>query len=225
MIMATKLLGVLCLLAVLHANAAVITYNFAGTLTQLTNVNTGLTVDAGAPFSGRFSYDTDGAAIYSEPGYTAYSGATFMEFTIGALTITGGQAAGSSMNVYNDYPLGPDSGYLDNFSARYVPDIPAVFPEMLPRRTRMDVAFSTDAPNPPVALGSLAIPDALDLSSFTFALATVEFLGSELTTGSRVQLVLRGPITSLTLQEVPEPSTITVGLGLLALALIRRSRG
>lgn len=195
------------------ARADLITFAFGGVIDDSETSR----VPEGTPFSGTITYDLDAIDEDDDPTYGSYtfplpdSAPVGFMYTVGALTFTANEEA--YLIVFNDGPRG------DRFIFRGSrPGNNQLIDGQITLFGVNEAVFSSDRP-----------PGALDLASFPFA----EFSGTFRVPppGPRqpsVEYAFSGPISTLTLVPVPEPSgLVLMGTGVLAiLALaLRRSRG
>jgi hypothetical protein len=195
------------------ARADLITFAFGGVIDDSETSR----VPEGTPFSGTITYDLDAIDEDDDPTYGSYtfplpdSAPVGFTYTVGALTFAANEEA--YLIVFNDGPRG--DGFIFRGSR---PGTNQLIDGQITIFGLDETVFPTDRP-----------PVALNLADFAFA----EFSGVFRVPppGPRqpsVEYTFSGPISTLTLVPVPEPSgLVLMGTGsLVVLAFaVRRSRG
>lgn len=185
-------------------HGAIITYDFAGTLTSSLG-----TLTTGDAFSGSYTFDTTVAAT-GNSSFAVFNNLTGVSLTIGGFAASIGPGSGLP-EIQQDDVVGADrysllgrnptgSSQIDGL------DISAI-------GFRLDDTSGTAISD---ALVLLANPMLADFTSNTFLL----FFGSP--TGGRFEVVT-GTMSSLSERTVPEPATLALlGIGLVGISYQRR---
>jgi hypothetical protein len=210
-IMSKALALVGCVLLGASAQAAIVTYNFAGT-TDYSSV-----AGTAATFTGTFSYDaaipasyngTDSGGVWTV--YTATAGHGFsLALQSGSVAAAGASKPGSSLEVYNSTPGHPGDSFGATLTNGYNTFTGGANGGYISFRDANGSAFS-----------STALPTSLDLLAFTDAKINLSF--------ANYLYSYQGSITSLSLtasSAAPEPASwgmMITGFGAIGGALRRR---
>ncbi len=208
-------LTVLLVLVASSAHALLIRLDFAGTVDVVSDPAgefTGL-IASGDPFSGQLVYDTDLVDTESSASWGRYLAAsTSLVGTFGSFTETNGPYE-VLLNVYDGRNvIAPNPALDDALSASVRP------PSGSGTYSTLSVTLGDKTAS---AFGSDALPSSLDLADFDFARATL-VCTSHINRICENYWFIQGEIDALSVEVVPEPSTITLlGGSLLAVGAAR----
>lgn len=201
----------------LPAQAALVSYNFAGAITSASDPLASFGIVTGDPFVGSFTYDTSLGIASSGPGNVLYEQPAPIAPMNFSVTINGVQYAAANSSAPLSIQVTDNAGGLqDQFGYHTVFGGSLVHPlsGSYPFSNMALVLRDTSA----TVFSSTAIPSSLDLNDFDdngFSLNLTQELGN-----LESETLFLGTITSLT--SVPEPGSLL--LLLTALPLIRRFR-
>jgi len=187
------------------ASAALLTFNFAGTL------NAGNTIDGygpGSPFTGSLSYTVPQVPLGACTNNCQYlPDAVSVSFGVAGLASPGGGT--NRLRVQNNVGPGLDSFSL-NLNAGIVDTIPNV------TVTSMSMALQD---NQGTVFADASLPLTFpSLSDFEIRSVTFNFIDNLGLTGTAV-----GTLSSFEIAQTPEPGVLgLLGIGMIALALTRR---
>jgi len=224
--MKTKVLGLMVvglLAGSMGANGAVVTYDFTGWISEVTDgpvFASGIALNTGAV--GSFSYD-NAATGQAVPGFTTYAGAIkSFSLNVGSNQLVWNPASFSetAVNIYNNSNM-PTA---DLFSGRVVQNTVA---GLTPPGAMLDPSAALIAGinlGADTLFNNESLPPSLDFAAFTWH--AVRLFPQLPNQGSNPDDgYLRVELTSLTLRAVPEPDTLALlGLGLAGLGLTRRRK-
>lgn len=197
------------------AQAALVSYNFAGAITTASDplVNFGIVV--GNPLAGSFTYDTSLGVVSSGPGNVVYEQSAPLTFSV---TVNGVQYSAANSSAPLRVQVTDNSGGLNDQFVFHT-----VFAGSLVHPLSGSYPFSNMAlslhDSSATVFSSTAIPSSLDLNDFDiagFSLNLSQALGEP-----ESETLFLGSITSLT--PVPEPGSLVLLLTALPL-MIRLSR-
>lgn len=199
------------LFAVPSAEAAIITVDFSGTLSNVPSVLSG-TFSNGQAFSGRYRFDTTAVGSpLSNPAWVRY---TYLDFTltIGALTLTATGAPGSNVINILDNVGGFDTYRLDATRFAGAPRVDTLYVV----RTYLQFTSAGDAHGTSLPSG---VPNLADYA-FNRSIQ-VTFGPNQFSLADSVTLF--GTVTSTRPGSVPEPATLALAaVGVTAVARRRR---
>jgi hypothetical protein len=212
-----------------EAKAAIITFDFGGTITSSvynSGPNQGQPVDfvpipVGSAFQGSFTYDDTAPQTGGSTGYSLY----YSLAPSAAMSLT---ANGHSFNspapavAFNSSIQVISAEGNFGFSGFSMGTQPITLPAGW---TAPNAYFTVQLFNRPAQTQSLALPTSLNLADFNSPLLTLDFVFgvSDGTYSYSDRVTLQGPITSLS--EVPEPGLPALfGGALLALAAFAAGR-
>ena len=199
------------------AQAALVSYNFAGTITSAGDPLGNFSISTGDPFAGSFTYDTTLAVALSGPGNVLYEKPAPIAPMAFSLTVNGTQYTAANSSAPLGLQVTNDAGGLqDQFVYRTAFGGSLVHPlsgSYLFSNMALSLHDSTGG-----VFSSTAIPSSLDLNDFDLTGISLNLSQNLGDPGS--ETLFLGPITSLTL--VPEPSSVM--LMLTAVSLIGFAR-
>jgi hypothetical protein len=167
-------------LAPVPARAAILTYEIAGTITELLNMQS---LEVGQSFTATFSYDAAVPDTDPDPLLGVYSQIVSIAFDFNSGTLSGTAAAETLLVHLSDWDLGGAHVWWLGSETE-----PGVFMLFADRRREV---FTTDALGP--------IPPLSDFTDAQF-LVVVDV--------GRDPVAVLGSINSLTLRQVPEPLSL-----------------
>ncbi len=200
------------LLSVPSVNAALLTYNYSGTIISVsdtTNILTGSGITSGSStFTGSFTYDSKSPATFMTTDFANYlTGDLSLKFD-------------DNINYFGamaEIQVNNDSFFSDRFSS--ISQAPSVFETPAGDRANNFQIELIDNTNS--VFSSTALPDSLNLSAFTTARVDVRSFYLDGT-----NYLITGSIDTLTeISSVPIPATIGLfGAGLMGLFGLARRR-
>lgn len=187
-------------------HGAIITYDFAGTLTSSLG-----TLNSGDAFSGSYTFDTTVAATgTSSSSFAAFNNLTDVSLTIGSFTASIGPGSGLP-EIQQDNVAGMDRYGLLGRNPTGSSQIDGL--DISSIGFRLDDTSGTAISD---ALVLVTNPTLADFTSNTFQL----FFGSP--TGGRFEVV-NGTMSNLSERTVPEPAALALlGIGLAGITYRRR---
>ena len=198
------------------SEAAIVTFNVAGEITDVQDPNGYISstgIAAGTLFSGFFSYDSDTAGLYSPNAwYTSYGSLAPSQYTIDSQY--GITSIATFVTVKND---APDDPFPDELVS-YIFGVSFGFPTNL----GSNLAYVSFSDQDGTALSSTAVPTSLLLSEFETATFTFQ-----LAVPGADSVTILGQVTALTVttERIPEPATLALfGLGLAGFGAMRRKK-
>jgi len=217
-----RLLAVATLLAFCGptpAQAALVSYDFAGTFTVASDPLTSFGISAGDTFAGSFTYDTSLSVISSGPGNVLYEQPAPIAPSAFSVAVNGVQYTAADSSAPLRIQVTDNSGglkdqfvYLTVFSGSLVHPLSGSYPF-----STMALSLRDDSNT---VFNSTAIPSSLDLNDFDVAMFSIN-LSQDLGDPASETLFL-GTITSLT--SVPEPGSLMLMLTALPLIGLARRR-
>jgi len=202
------------------ANAGLISYEFTGELSTITDEHNHLTnqFEIGNSFFGSFSYLTEvveGSPTASDPTTAIYSAVLDFEVNINGYIFNGNslESLPGYLQIWNDRVIG--SSVVDAFSAAspldYTPPISGMGDGTVVTQSTLNLFDFTHSAS---ILGT-NIPNTVNFTSY----ASRSFSVVQLNTTTDEAFHLNGVITSLNAVSVPEPSTLAIfALGIMGLA-------